>query len=1054
MEDLVEVDLSAKTLAERCEYCHDLSRDDASREPRQQWGPIRLVPRGGHGEKLGAHRPGNVTTTDRTVVGPRARRRDHWRYEGAGSRGTVSAMPSPFLSIRLLGPVEIRVDSEPLAVDTRKAVALLAYLAVTGRPASRESIAALLWPESDGADARGALRRTLSVLNASLGGRGLRIDRRSVELGADAVDLDLDAFRGLLGRAREHAHDPSAACDACDAVLDEALDLDRGPFMDGFSLRDSEPFDEWQVTESEASRRDLAAALERLARSQLAGGHWDRAIAAGRRWLDLDPLHEPAHRLLMTVYASASEEAAAVRQYRECVRILEAELGVAPLEETTSLYEAIRTGVLRQTPAAALPGATDASPSGPADRPEEFTAQAGEGPMVGRAAELQRLLDAARAIDADGRVLVIEGEPGIGKTRLARALVAQLATDGAVALEARAYGGEAAIPYAPVAELVRAGLAGRDAGSRLALVRPEVLAEVARLLPIPGVRAAEGAMTDPLGRGRFLEAVAEVLTALAGGPRPGILWLDDAHWADGPTLEALAFLARRLRGRSIGVLVTWRREDLVDPAAGGIVAATADDDRASVVTLGRLGRNDIEALARAAMGSEASTAFVDRLVADSEGLPLYVAEALASRQVGDGSVVPGVEALVRDRLATTSELARQVASAAAVIGRSFDFETVRFASGRSEEETVGALEELDRRGFIREVTAQERAELRYDFTHASLRNVAYGALGLARRRLLHGRVAESLGTAAGGREGGVRWPLIAYHERLAGRTTRAAEAHRRAGDHARRVYANAEAREHLEAALALGHPDVAELHEALGQVLTLLGDYRAAIDHLETAAALADVDRMAAIEHQLGKVHARRGAWDQAEAHLASALDVVSEANPGRRSAILADESAVAHRRGDAVAAEHAAHEALDVAVSADDRPAIARAEDVLGMLARRREDLDAARSHLERALAAIDAATDPGLRVGALNTLALVLADSGDRATAIDLTIEALALCERIGDRHRQAALENNLSDLLHADGRGEESMEHLKRAVALFAEIAGEPDEPEPEIWKLVEW
>ncbi len=960
-------------------------------------------------------------------------------------------MPQSPISIRLIGPVDIRVDGVPLAVDTRKAVALLAYLAVTGRPASRESIAALLWPESDEADARGALRRTLSVLNSALGGRGLEIDRRSVVLHAREVDVDLHAFRELLGRAREHDHDPSTPCDTCDVLLDAALELDRGPFMDGFGLRDSETFDEWQIAEADAYRRDLAAALERLARSRLAARQWDRAVLAGRRWLDLDPLHEPAHRLLMSAYAAAGEHAAAVRQYRDCVRVLETELGVAPLEETTDLYETIRTGSYRP-PAAAISVSTPVAPS--ENRSNSGASSSAEGPMVGREAELERLLDAARATGPDGRVLVIEGEPGIGKTRLARVFVDRLVADGALVLEARAYAGEAAIPYASVAELVRAGLASPAAETRLASVRPELLAEVARLLPIRGVRPPGGGMTDPLGRGRFLDALAEVLTALATGSRPGVLWLDDAHWADGPTLEVLAFLARRLRGRPIGVLLTWRREDLPDPSGGGIVAAGAEEDRATVVALGRLGRTDIETLARAALGSDASSAFVDRLVADSEGLPLYVAEALASPPLGDGSSVPGIEVLVRNRLATTSELARQVASAAAVIGRSFDLETVRFASGRSDEETISALEELARRGFVREVASQDRLELRYDFTHASLRNVAYSALGLARRRLLHRRVAESLASLTAGREGVIRWSLIAYHERLGGRTVQAAEAYRRAGDYARRVYANAEAREHLEAALALAHPEAAELHEALGQVLTLLGDYRAAIDHLETAAALVDADRMAAIEHQLGKVHARRGAWDQAETHLASALEAVGSADAGRRSAILADRSAVAHRRGDAGAAESAANEALEIAVGAGDGTAIARAEDVLGMLARRRGDLPAARSHLERSLAAAAAAPDPSLQVAAMNTLALVVADGGDRLSAIELAREALVLCERLGDRHRQAALENNLADLLHADGRGDEAMEHLKRAVALFADVAGEPDEPEPEIWKLVEW
>ena len=932
-------------------------------------------------------------------------------------------------------------------MDTRKAVALLAYLGVTGRPASRESLAALLWPEADGVDARGALRRTLSVLNSALDGIGLTIDRTSVALRSGEVDIDVNAMREALGRVRAHGHDPGLACDACDAWLVDALALDRGPFMDGFSLRDSEPFDEWQTAEGEGCRRDLAAALERLARSQLAARRWDRAVAAGRRWLELDLLHEPAHRLLMSAYAAAGEDAAAIRQYRDCVRVLEAELGVAPLGETTDLYEAIRTGAFRG-PAAETATVVEA------DEPTFREPKPTEGPLVGRAVELQALLDAVHAIDPDGRLIVIEGEPGIGKTRLARALFDRQSATGAALLEARAYAGELAIPYAAVTELVRSGLARPDAASRLAAVRPELLAEVARLLPIPGVRPGDGRIGDPLGRARLLEALADVLTALVAGPVPGLIWLDDAHWADAATLEAVAFLVRRLRGRAIGILLTWRREDLGDPTGGGIVAAAAAGGRASVVTLGRLGRADIEVLARAALGADATPLFVDRLFADSEGLPLYVAEALASPAPDGGPAHPGIDALVRNRLASTTELARQVASAAAVIGRSFDLETLRSASGRSEEETVVALEELTRRGFVREVAPQERFELRYDFTHASLRDVAYSALGLARRRLLHRRVAESLTPPGEGRDGGVQWSLIAYHERLAGRTAQAAEAYRRAGEHARQVYANAEARAHLEAALALGHPATGELHEMLGQVLTLLGDYRGAIDHLETAAALAESGRMAGIEHQLGKVHARRGRWDQAETHLAAALAAVGEDDPGRRSAILADRSAIAHRRMDPVAAERAANEALEIATAAADRAAMARANNVLGMIARRNRDLPRARTHLERALASTGPDSDPALRIGALNTLAFVASDGGDRAAAIDLTREALVLCERVGDRHGQAALENNLADLLHAVGRGDEAMEHLKRAVAIFADVAGEPDEPEPEIWKLVEW
>jgi tetratricopeptide (TPR) repeat protein len=132
----------------------------------------------------------------------------------------------------------------------------------------------------------------------------------------------------------------------------------------------------------------------------------------------------------------------------------------------------------------------------------------------------------------------------------------------------------------------------------------------------------------------------------------------------------------------------------------------------------------------------------------------------------------------------------------------------------------------------------------------------------------------------------------------------------------------------------------------------------------------------------------------------------------------------------------------------------VARAEDLLGILARGEGDLIAARAHLERSRQAAADGADPGPRIAALNSLALVHADLGNRDQAIELTTEALALCERQGDRHRQAALENNLADLLQAEGRGDEAMVHLKRAVAIFAEVGGQAEELQPEIWKLIEW
>jgi DNA-binding SARP family transcriptional activator len=963
-------------------------------------------------------------------------------------------------SVRLLGPVEIALDARPVAFDTRKAVALLAYLAVVRRTTSREALAALLWPESDGTDARNALRRTLSVLRSGLDGRGLIIDRSTVALDETSVDVDLWRFRAALASARSHHHPPGEPCQACLSALDEALVWDRGPFMEGFALRDSETFDDWQASEAEVHRRDLAGALERIARARAAERRWDRAIDAAGRWLEIDPLHEPAHQLMITTLARSGEPAAAIAQYRDFVRTLDRELGVATLAETAELAEAIQDGRLEPDlasheptpgPLAARAGAaTDASVSR-------------QLPLVGRDAELSRLTAEIRTVGRDGRLLLIEGEAGVGKTRLAEAVVAEVRATGGRVLDARAIAGETIIPFAVVAELIREGLTESDAATRIASMPSGWRSDAARLVALPGVAVpAVGASSgvDPYGHIRLLDALSGVLAALVDGPAPGLIWVDDIDRADPSSAEVVAFLARRLHGRRLGLLLSGRFEAAdAHEVPASLISALRDADMR--VQLGRLSRNDIAALAATALGPRATVEMVDALVAESEGLPLYIAEALAAPSSIGGPVPGGMVALIRGRLASVDEVGRQVLAAAAVIGRSFDLETVRAAAGRGEEETVDGLETLLRRGLIREVRPANVGDVRFDFTHGRLRDVAYEDTSLARRRLLHGRVADALARSGTGHRDATRWALIAYHLTLAGRTTAAAASHLRAGQLARAVFASPEAREHLEAALALGHPEAAAIHEMLGDLLTLMGDYAGALGHYQAAAAEGIESREAALEHRIGLVHARLGDLARAERHLAQAS---ARTNDSRAAAtIFVDRGAIAIGCGDIPGAERLAQQALRTSTDHDDPTGAARAEALLGVLARRSGDLTAARRHLHAAIAAVDeadrrAATDdppdPGVRIAALNTLALVEADAGDHRAAEALMRDALTRCERQGDRHRQAALENNLADLLHAQGREAESMEHLKRAVALFAEIGGRPGELEPEVWKLVEW
>ena len=224
------------------------------------------------------------------------------------------------LRISLLGTPLIEVEGRPLRVDTRKATAMLAHLVVSGHPESREVVAALLWPEFDIDRSRSALRRTLSTLRTALDGRFIAADRNSISIDLGDAWFDLAEFRRT-------AADPAATAEE----LATAVDLHRGDLLAGFSVRDSATFDDWQQLAAEGIRRERAAALDRLVGALAAAGRRDEAVGRAEERLALDPVHEPAHRRLIERYAASGRRGDAMQQYRECVRVLDRELGVRPL---------------------------------------------------------------------------------------------------------------------------------------------------------------------------------------------------------------------------------------------------------------------------------------------------------------------------------------------------------------------------------------------------------------------------------------------------------------------------------------------------------------------------------------------------------------------------------------------------------------------------------------------------------------------------------------------------------------------------------------------------
>ncbi len=1033
----------------------------------------------------------------------------------------------------LLGSPRLERDGKPVQVDTRKAIALLAYLVITGKQHSRDTMAALLWPDYSQSNARAALRRTLSALHRSSGVPLVEASREVLELSPRAdLWVDVNDFYRSLRECDTHRHPHGQVCPDCLPNLERSVQLYSDHFMSGFTLRDSIEFDDWQFMQSESLRRELAGALERLVVGYTAVERYDDAIRYAQRWLSLDALHEPAHRQLMQLYSLAGKRSAALRQYQECVRILEKELGVRPLEETSRLYQDIkdmrgiwgqeysgkRDGSKVQPTGTSLGVAASPVAMAPNMGQDLLHKQVSRLPFVGREAEWAAVQQIYSSISHDSFFLVLEGEAGMGRTRLAEEFLSSVRLRGAATIQARCYPGENNLAYAPFVEGLSNAIdqPGREGWSSHVL--PQWLSEAARLLPgisrlgvdLPPVPPAE----SPGAQTRFFEGLSHVILALIGQPPqgvtlpggelPGVLFLDDLEWADEATLDLLTYFVRRSRGQPVLILATWRGENIGSGhRLRKLLAETERSGRGAVLILSRLTKEAVGELVRAALPGASNPAgitpagfiptadFSQRLYLETEGLPFFITEYLATlrNEITPGDplggattwngeeawpVPHGVRDLLRSRLEPIGETGIQLLQAAAVIGRSFDFDTLHEVSGRTDVETIITLENLMGCGLIRESlpgngggSQDSLRSLTYDFSHEKLRSFVYNETSLARRRLLHVRTAEALVSHARGRyELPSLAGSIASHYKQGGRAREGAEYYRLAGETARSLYANAEALAHFQSALALGYPDAPGLNEDIGGMYTLLGDYSAAIASYETAMAQNTQEQRttARLAHKLGSIYHRLGEWEQAESYYRASADAmrpddIPGGEAGACARLYADWSLTAHQRNQPDRACEMAERALELAEEAGDLPALAQAHNILGILARSQNQLAEAILHLERSLALAEEMDELGARIAALNNLSLAYAASGDLEKAITHTRQALELCAQFGDRHREAALHNNLADLYHAAGNEDGAMVHLKQAVVIFSEVGGDrsgeiASRRYPEIWKMTEW
>jgi DNA-binding SARP family transcriptional activator len=368
-------------------------------------------------------------------------------------------MQLPQYRLYCLGAPRLETGHRTVKMDTRKATALLVYLVVNGEVQARDTMAALLWPEFDQKHARAALRRTLSTLKNAVSPGMLQIDGELVSIASGApLWVDVNRFHELSASPGQGSSTAPETHDDCLERLAEAAALYKGDFLAGFTLRDSIPFDEWQFYQTENLHHALADVLEELTLGYAALGEYHTALEYAYRQLNLDPLRESAHQELMRLYTWSGDRNAALRQYRDAVRVLDKELGVPPLEETTQLYQAILDSDL---PAPEVETAL-VSPRKLQPAASHKSTQAGNAvhnitpplryPLVGRSTELDFLQDIYKTEAPHGYFVLLEGEAGVGKTRLAEELLAFARRLGGVVLSARCYQGETNLAYSPFIE--------------------------------------------------------------------------------------------------------------------------------------------------------------------------------------------------------------------------------------------------------------------------------------------------------------------------------------------------------------------------------------------------------------------------------------------------------------------------------------------------------------------------------------------------------------------------------------------------------------------------
>ena len=971
------------------------------------------------------------------------------------------------LSIRLLGGPDIRLDGQPIHLETVKTLALFAYLVVRPGVHQREMLADLLWGEQGQARAQRSLRRALWNIRHSLcSDREMcpyfHISRRDVAFNRESpYTLDVETFEHHLEAVKQvtSASSPSVSAEILEH-LTACVQLYRGEFLEGVYVEDSPSFSTWLLGERAYYRERVMQVLARQSEIYIARAEYDEAIVVLQRLLTWAPWSEWAHRQLMFSYALAGRRADALAQYERCRHVLREELSADPLPETIALYERIRD-----------PRRFTQPPFQPSQAPREKDHLLSI-PFFGRGDEHAWLLSHwKRRRDA---ITLVEGEAGIGKTRLVEEFLKYLSGRGIIVLQGRCYQFRHGAPFHPIAEALR------HLRHRYPQNWPDLdtvwLAELSRLLPElltlkPNLPSPEPIDRDAAARQRFFEAVAQVLLALS---KQGLaLFLDDMHWADTDTVDMLRYLIHRLKGEDVWFVIAYRGEEL---GRGHPFRLLRHDlGRARRLRTLRL-RPFRQETARQALQEwlrlppKYLTPLLDYLYDRSRGNPFILIEHLrdlteqgilqfkaqgaridisrlslerspyqARHPTAPHSIPHAVQDMILTRVERLSAQEQHLLELAAAFGEPFTRSLLVKAANTSGLQVDQALNTWLLRGLVHPLSA-EQAPL-FDFTHPLIRQVIYHHVPEPTRRRLHLNIGEALARAYAQNEDQVIESL-AYHFAEGGERKRAIPYLLRAGEMARSRQAPEAAVEFYTRALdMLAEEDMEMRYRVLSgreRAYNQLARRDAQADDLDAlwhlAQAFNDPARQANVLFRRAEWAMRTARFHQGLADAKAAYTLAQECGD---TATLIDAlrmQAMCHTRiGDFDSARRCCTEGLRWSREVGDRRREVLYLGTLGIIDLDQNRLHEARRHMERALGYWRESGKTWHYAIACNNLSMLYHRLGDYGRALALQEEARRLVPQTGDLGLDAYTLTSSGIIYHTVGRHEQALTCYEKAFQL---------------------